>query len=54
MVNGTTSMPHSAMTTVMPLKRTARLAVAADRPTASGTARPAASSSRKRERMNSV
>ena len=53
MLVGTMSMPSSASTTVMPLKKTARPAVPPATATASGTERPCASSSRKRDTMNS-
>jgi hypothetical protein len=43
---GTSSIPLSAITNTVPLKRTARLAVAPDIPIASGSGRPRARSSR--------
>ena len=48
-VNGTISMPSSAITTVSPLTSTARLAVAPAAAIASTFSRPRARSSRKRE-----
>ena len=48
-VCGTMNTPSSAMTTVMPLKNTVRLAVAPALTTASRVLRPRASSSRKRD-----
>jgi hypothetical protein len=52
-VCGTTNMPISAITTVSPLKSTARLEVAPARAIASSVSRPALRSSRKRETTNS-
>ena len=53
MLLGTSSKAHRASTTVMPLKNTARAAVPPATATASIFGRPWASSSRKRETMNS-
>ncbi len=50
---GTMSMPRRATTTVRPLKRTVRPAVAPARSVAWSLSRPRSSSSRKREMMMS-
>ncbi len=52
-VVGTSSMPASAITTVNPLKKTARLAVAPDMPIASRLSRPRRRSSRYLDTMKS-
>ncbi len=52
-VVGTSSMPESAITTVRPLKKTARLAVAPERPIACSLSPPLRRSSRYRDTMNS-
>ena len=51
-VVGTRSMPDSAMTTVRPLKKTARFAVAPERPIARSLSPPLRRSSRYRDTMN--
>ena len=53
-MSGTSSIPHIASTKAIPLKSTARLAVAPDATIASTFSSPRARSSRKRERMNSA
>ena len=52
-VFGTISSPSNARTTVIPLKNTARLAVAPARPIASSFSRPWSRSSRYRATMKS-
>ena len=52
-VVGMMNMPSSARTTVIPLKNTARFAVAPAAPIASSLSKPFFRSSRKRDTMNS-
>ena len=52
-VVGMMNIPSSASTTVMPLKNTARLAVAPAAPIASSFSKPFFRSSRNRDTMNS-